>query len=129
MGPFELVERNHGIPDRAYPDLLAREVEADVLLGAFHGVNGLHGDQHAFAEPPVARVDYKILQAPVLVFEHEIRDMPDIPIARVDVVSDHLDHAAKMRVAISARRSEFNWTPRYGGAIIGDVMAPVIRPR
>ena len=61
MGLFDFIERDHRIPDRARLDLLARDIEADVPVGPFHGLNCLRGYQHAFAEPPVARVDDEIL--------------------------------------------------------------------
>jgi hypothetical protein len=68
-------------------------------VGPVHALYRLHGDQHALAQPPVARVD-KIAEAPVGVLEHEVLDVPDIAVERVDFISYHLDDAAKVGVAV-----------------------------
>src|ERR1700691_1460432 len=100
MRLFDFAERNHRIPGRTRLDLFARDIEADMPVRPVHALYRLHGDQYAFAQPPVARVYDEIMEAPVVVLEHEVLDVSDISVECVDMISYHLDDAAKVGVAV-----------------------------
>src|SRR5271163_913530 len=100
MRLFDFVERNHRVPGRTRLDLFARDIEADMPVGPVHALYRLHGDQYTFAQPPVARVDDEVTEAPVVVLEHEVLDVSDISVERVDMISYHLHDAAKVGVAV-----------------------------
>ena len=100
MRLFNFAERDHRIPGRTRLDLFARDIEADMPVGPVHAPYRLHGDQYALAQPPVACVDDEVTEAPVVVFEHEVLDVSDISVECVDMISYHLDDAAKVGVAL-----------------------------
>src|SRR5277367_2725439 len=92
------IECNERVPGRARLDLLARNVELNLPVGPFDRLDRVRGDQHVLSEPPVASIDDKVMEAPVLIVEQEVLDMTDFAVDRANMVSHHFHDALQMVV-------------------------------
>src|SRR5690606_33935661 len=72
----------------------ARQIDRDIAKLPAHGLDPLRGNHHFAAGQPFACVDYQKTDTPVGVVDKEVFHLADRSVARGDLVSANLMHAA-----------------------------------
>jgi hypothetical protein len=95
IGP---IDRFGGIVCRAVFDPLTIDIEVHQFIRPIDLSCQPRRDQDLLPGPPVLRVNYEVMDAPIGILHKEVLDVTNLPVAGLDMVpSDRFD-AAEMRV-------------------------------
>jgi len=74
--------------------LFATDIEIDLIIHPIDFLNRPWKNKDFISWPPVLRIDYKVMDAPIGVFQDEVFDVTDLAVGSVDMIPSHRFDAA-----------------------------------